>query len=380
MIKFRADSRSKRWSVSQTFGQVPILDFPTEFRVREQFADYIQPVGDVKCTCITCCDIASDKDGVQYDHNDLFSRIKSDSSGAIPQDALNETIKVGLTPVGQTLKITPFKSYYEAHSGSYDAFDSVRSALMKMNYPVAVWTRWYREWTSQILPEGQNAISGHMYDIDGWKLVNGEPMLIASVWTGEERYISRAVFNKAVGVWGCGTAVLSTLDINIDRKKTILEALIDAIKNLIILLQEQAMKEKTKSNVLYDIAYSLIGKHLTLDESVPKEFGCAQAMSYVLKQAGYNIPDKGISSTNELNKWLAQNCTEVTEPQKGDIIISVSFTGLPNARGHVGIVGEKAIMSNASDTGEWQPWWSLKAWLDFYKVQKKLATKYYRVV
>jgi hypothetical protein len=239
-IILRVDSRSKRWQVAQTFGQVLPLDLPEEYQVKDNIVDFVQSVGDVECTAITCADIASDKDSIIYDHDDLFQRIPSNQWGAVPQDALGETIKNGLLPVGQSQRTKPFSSYYEAHTGGRDAFDSVRSALITCKYPIAIFTMWYEEWLGQItLPIGQNTTSGHMYSAEGWKIINNEPMLIIEAWLGHKVYMSREVFNKAVSVWGCGTAVLSTLQMDIDRKKTITEAILDAIKNTLLWIQEQ---------------------------------------------------------------------------------------------------------------------------------------------
>jgi len=390
-IRLKVDSRSKRWSVSKTFGE--FIQFPTEFSIKDSQPDFVQPIGDVECVAISCCDVASDKDNIQYDHQDLFNRIPHNEYGSSPQDGLGETVKGGLLPQGQSVRIKPFSSYYEAHSGSQDAFDSVRSALMKINYPVMVWTNYYANWSGvEILPLGQNTVSGHAYTIEGWKQINGEPMLIAEMWVGHKVYMSRSVFNDAVSKLGCGTAVLSTLSMDIDRKKTLIETILDYIQNLILLLKAKQQPMPTtppespitpvvesKSQKLYDLSYSLIGKHLTLDNSVPALYGCAQALSYVLKEFGCPIPDKGISSTNEMDKWLQKNCTQVDKPDVGDIIISVSYTGIAGARGHVGVVGHKAIMSNDSETGLWSTNWSLQGWLGHYKDELKLLTKYYRV-
>ncbi len=130
------------------------------------------------------------------------------------------------------------------------------------------------------------------------------------------------------------------------------------------------------SQKLYDIAFSCIGKHLSLDESVPANFGCAEAVSYILLKYGTVMPDRGIPGTDALNTFCAEHYTEVPTPDVGDIIISITQG---TNHGHTGIVGKHAIMSNDSQTGLWQPWWSLPAWIEFYSVQKKLSTKYYRV-
>lgn len=390
MIKLIQDSRDALFH--QKFGQVS--QFPVEFDVDTPIPDDIQPIGDEKCTCYTACDIASDEVGVQYDIDDLWSRIPHTAGGANPRDALGQTTKNGLKrrDTGQIEK--KWSSYWSAHTGQYDAFDNVRSALTMTVAPVAVWTNWYAEWRVGIrgvMPLGQRITSSHMYDIQGWKEVNGQPMLIVQAWQGYTMYMPRETFNAAVAVWGCGTAVLSTSEIDAKRTKSLWESILDQFKNLVINFNkwksENSIALKSNEDIItdmkptdkdyvYNVSYMYIGKHLSLDETVPIAFGCAQSLSYVLIHAGYSIPEKGISSTIALHDWLSKNCNEITTPEFGDIIISVTQGG---NHGHCGIVGHNAIMSNDSQTGLWEPYWSLPAWIEFYKNQKKLVTKYFRV-
>jgi hypothetical protein len=172
-------------------------------------------------------------------------------------------------------------------------------------------------------------------------------------------------------------------------QKSLIETILDSIRLLFSKpLNDQSKKEivkletqldpllPTNSQKLYDLSYSLIGHHLSLNDAIPASFGCAQAVSYVLKEFGAPIPSKGIDGTVDLSKWLKDNCTSVSKPDLGDIIISVTQG---DNHGHVGIVGKNAIMSNDSQTGLWQPFWSLPAWITFYQGQKKLVTQFYKI-
>lgn len=271
MIKLRADSRSKRFQAARTFGQV--VSFPDEFKIKDTTPDFVQPIGNTQCVSITCADVASDKDSLQYDFNDLYDRIPHDQNGSVPQDGLSETVKGGLLPVGQSQRIKVFNSYYESHTGGQDAFDSVRSALMVCKYPVAVWTRWFSNWTGEILPLGENAVSGHMYTAEGWKQINGEPMLVIEAWLGRKVYIGREAFNKAVSQWGCGTAVLSTLQMDINKRRTLIEYLVDACKNLVLLLREKMSKDTTPPVIVQpDASQPLESKPETPKRDVLAEF------------------------------------------------------------------------------------------------------------
>ena len=390
MIKLFTDSRDLKYN--EHFGQV--VFFPDEFNVDTPLFDDVQPIGDVKCVAYTCTDIASDQTGVKYDIPDLFNRIPNDVNGANPRDGFSEVCKNGLLPVGQTERVKKWKTYFSAHTGSYDAFDNVRSALQIANSPIAVYTRWYSNWNvgqGGILRVGEIAMNGHCYDIQGWKMINGEPMLVVQAWQGYTSYMPRNVFNKALSVWGCGTAVLSTEEIEHRKVKSIIMTVIDALKNLLSFFQEREIVaepvkvveipkevEKTKGQKLYDKAMSLKGQYLTLDKTVPKDLNCCQCMSYIFKSMGLILPFKGISGTIVMDKWLSQNMTKIKESELtvGDVVIAVTQG---QEHGHIWINGKEAMLSNNSDNGLLTSHWTLKGALQTYRVEKKLSVNFYRL-
>lgn len=235
MIKFKHDSRDKKFY--QKFGQV--IDFPNEIDFDSAQFDDVQPIGDVKCTCYTTCDIAEDQENRVFDIQDLWNRIPQSQFGAEPREVLSEAVKNGLLPQGQTERVKDWKSYWSAISGPKDYFDNVRSAMMVSQSPVGVATYWYSEWLSpSILPVGKTTLNGHMYSIEGWKQINGEPMLIVEAWVGRKLYMSREVFNKAMSPYGMGAWVLSTSEIDERIKINFLEKIKDACINVIILLKQ----------------------------------------------------------------------------------------------------------------------------------------------
>ena len=135
---------------------------------------------------------------------------------------------------------------------------------------------------------------------------------------------------------------------------------------------------------LYYTAKSLLGQHLTLDESVPKELGCAQAVSYVLKATGCSVPKKGIPGTAGIKAWCDKNATPLNGPEVGCIIVSVTEG---ERHGHTGCVArydymypdDFGIMSNDSRTGLWEVNWCLEEWKVYYEYKLGLSTYYYRV-
>lgn len=140
---------------------------------------------------------------------------------------------------------------------------------------------------------------------------------------------------------------------------------------------------KTKREELYDFAFQCFNekRHCTLDDTVDKALGCAEAVSYILKNAGViGIPAKGIAGTVSLYEHIKADVqfVAVAEPMFGDIIISPSYPGHALAHGHTGIVGKYQIMSNNSLTGIWDNHWVLKDWLKYYTQEGGLPTYYLR--
>lgn len=258
-MKLKYDSRQLKFN--ETFGQV--TQFDDEYIVKETITDAIQPPGNQECTAYTCCDIAEDKDGVTYDIDDLFNRIPHSRFGASAQDALNETVKNGLLIKGGTLpRVKDFSSYWSAHTGDLSPFDNVRSAISKTGYPIAMFSNWYSNWgQSDVMPIGQNVVSGHMYVIEGWKKINGVTMFQIEAWLGRKLYMPEDTFNDAISPMGAGTAVLSTYEIDAIRNKTIREHILDGIKNAMLILvsiYQQLIKQKQLSPVTKPIDNAII--------------------------------------------------------------------------------------------------------------------------
>lgn len=357
--------------------------FPEELLFDSPRADYLQPIGDTKCTCITVCEVTTDKTGKQYDIDELYSRVPHDNNGADPKNALKSGIDY-LVSNGQ--KETPWVSYFSAHTGNYDFFDNVRSSITLAENSICVWTPWYDNWRTSILPKGQNVTNYHMYSIEGWKNVNGQPMLQIEAWVGYKMYMSRDVFNEVMSTWFSGSAVLSDTIIELKRKKTILEMILDTLKNLVISLQLKRAQPvmsipdptpvpqliEDKNEALYELSKSLIGQHLTLNPTVPKELGCCQALSFVLNKFGSPIPKGGISGTASMKEWLDNNFTLIQSPRKGSIVLYVTDTGITGSRGHVFIQGEYQRMSNDSSTGLWKAHWDIKASQQYYEDTLKM--------
>ncbi len=101
-----------------------------------------------------------------------------------------------------------------------------------------------------------------------------------------------------------------------------------------------------ESERLYHLAYSNLGRHLSLNATVSPEVGCAEAISWLLLNLGRDIPQGGIPTVAGLEDWMPNNgFREVPDYAVGAVV-----TGRSPTDAHVGICGLFWIMSNSSYT------------------------------
>lgn len=119
---------------------------------------------------------------------------------------------------------------------------------------------------------------------------------------------------------------------------------------------------------VYNAAKANIGQHLTLDPSVSPDVGCAEALSYVLHQAGYTMPPKGIPGVNAMIAWmLGKGFREVTVPLPGTIITAHNPVYTVTSGAHIGVVMRFGICSNTSATGHWDENYTINSWRKYYQ-------------
>lgn len=169
------------------------------------------------------------------------------------------------------------------------------------------------------------------------------------------------------------------------------QSLIDTIEKLIALLQKHQaalaatpapapQPVPTPDSPIFTIAKSCLNTHITLDDTVPAELGCAEAVSYVLLKAGFTgLPAAGIAGTAALYAWLQSNFTQVQTPLPGDVIISpTGYSSKGSAHGHVGIVAKFGVLSNDSDTGLFLEKYTLDTWKQYFGTIEGFPTFYFR--
>lgn len=401
-IQLRVDSRDEHAHLH--FGST--TDFPDEINFDDpNIPEEIQPIGNVECTAYSAVYIAQNKTKQKYDIDELFSRIPHTAAGADPRDMLNEVVKRGFLIKGTTTYDKPYSSYFRADTGPLSPFNNVRSAMILAQSPAIIWTNWYINWINlqpnAIISLGTTPISGHCYADKGWGTVtpitiNGEPMFTIEWWGGYTIRMSAATFNDAISKLGCGAAILSDKVLDTKRTKTIYQSILDAIQNVLLLFQRQVIQLPTpnintvppvldpdlqpivspsKGQQIYAKAMSLKGQYLTLDTSVPKTFNCAECMSYIFQQCGYAMPEKGYPGTISIESWLEKNFQEIPQPELYCVVNAITQG---QNHGHIAINGHEAMLSNDSQTGTLESYWTLAGFQNFYGTQKGLTIKYFR--
>lgn len=148
------------------------------------------------------------------------------------------------------------------------------------------------------------------------------------------------------------------------------------------------MDNYTKKELdIYNFSKASLGKHLTLDPNVPAYFGCAEALSAVLKGSGFRLPSNGIAGTQELENWVigSKLFESIAKPETGCLVFSSSegikhghcaVAGMANAYGS----GIRGFMSNNSDSGLWLELWREDMWRKYYVGTLGLKLTFYRAL
>ncbi len=142
---------------------------------------------------------------------------------------------------------------------------------------------------------------------------------------------------------------------------------------------------------IYDNLLEYLETHCTLNNAIPAEEGCAEAVSFILQKSGVaGLPNTGIAGTASLYQWLLSNPAfkRVYEPEPGAIIISPTGYGNGSISGHTGFLGKYGkmyhndwgIVSNDSNTGLLLELWDLSRWEKYYGQQGGLPVAFFRAL
>lgn len=137
---------------------------------------------------------------------------------------------------------------------------------------------------------------------------------------------------------------------------------------------------QTKAQQLYTLSKSLLGQHLSLNNAVPWMVGCMEAVSKLLVAFNVTgIPAKGIEGTYDGLTFFEHSpqFKEIYTYTPGAVLIAATGTGNGKIRGHVGICGENAIMSNNSETGKWDTQWDIARFTAYYTGYGAIPIRYF---
>src|SRR3990167_5171998 len=124
-----------------------------------------------------------------------------------------------------------------------------------------------------------------------------------------------------------------------------------------------------------------LGKDASPSDQAPEELACAESVCNILQKAGVDIPL--FISTTKLYEWLKKSpkFKVTTDAKLGNIIISPTGMGNGNVPyGHVGIFGDKWIMSNDSKAKMWRENYTIDGWVQRYRVFGGYPILYYEAV
>lgn len=174
-------------------------------------------------------------------------------------------------------------------------------------------------------------------------------------------------------------------ELTIAEMRTLLAQLQEELR---VILNPHTMT--AKENEIYSQAKLNLGIHLTLDNAVAAEVGCAETVSKILSLAGIPVPSEGIAGTASLYEWLLTNPAfeKITNPEQGAIIISPTGMGNGSIEGHTGIIGgfgvqfpnDWGVCSNDSATGKFLETWSLTRWQAYYEQSGGLPIYLFRAL
>lgn len=244
MIKVLLKQDSRDIHVKDYFGSVTAIPETIEFD--KNITNPIESPFDVDCTAISATDVCTNQTGTKYNIDDLWALTPHDTTGADPRDSMGTLVKYGLQPVNGGPRDTRWLSYFRSDGQSGDYAATTQSSMIMTQSPTTVASNWYSEWNTagpdEVLPMGKIRVSGHDYEITGWRMYGLALQFHVKHWRGYFVWMPKDIFNIEMDKYGTGAYIPTTTEITIE-KKTILQKLIDACINLVLLLQRKLTED-----------------------------------------------------------------------------------------------------------------------------------------
>lgn len=141
---------------------------------------------------------------------------------------------------------------------------------------------------------------------------------------------------------------------------------------------------------IYQVIKDNLDEHLTLNENVPAEVGCAECASKILQLASIPVPTHGIAGTAAFLAWVLANSDfeEIFEPEEAAMVIFATGTGNGTIEGHMGYfcafnlmyVSDWGVASNDSTTGTLREQWAWKKMLAYYETAGGIKPRMFRAL
>lgn len=296
-----------------------------------------------------------------------------------------------------------------------DAFDAIRATIYRFrNEKRAVGVGVLFGWSlkDKILDKIPKGGTGHAMYVVGWQTINGTPYLEYVNSAGESagdkgiHLVSREVVNHFVKLYEAFMVVDIAredidymLDYGIKADDNWIKGLWKVIttiirspfftneeKNYLLDMTKEAVKKETEKIVnprerLLAAAQAWLGKDASTTNLAPDDLACAESVSNIIQSS--IIPGfPTCISTADLKKQLDKYCQRTLDIEPGYILISPTGTGNGNiSNGHTGIfLTPDRIASNSSATGLWTDNYSLKEWINRYRVKGGMPLLVYKPI
>ena len=135
-----------------------------------------------------------------------------------------------------------------------------------------------------------------------------------------------------------------------------------------------------RREALLERAKMALGKDVSPLDLADDELGCVESLTAILREI---VPVPSLLSTRELHTFLksSPDFKGTLELKPGNIVLSITGTGLPGTRGHCGILLENdRIASNTSKTGKWEDNYSVASWVKSFRTQKGMKMLVFEVI
>ena len=169
---------------------------------------------------------------------------------------------------------------------------------------------------------------------------------------------------------------------------SLLKKLIELNQQLLVYYIKRMETQSEQGKRIYEIAVSFLGKDVTPRDNTPDAVACMEVVNEIVRLAtgkpigGGASTYLGFAALHDEKRFLKINrYNSFYSPLAGDIIISpagYSTKGYKN--GHVGIVGKHHVLSNFSDTGKLEDYYTIETWEKQFEEIMGFPVFYFRVI